>query len=225
MNQCQPRRICKWKCGDARVLHTWVTSLSRFLWCRSSCRRETSFNVAIHSSRSFRLYRKLLLISSPPNLQALPVTGPSICKQKVHPIIRPPLVSLRASSPGRENEIKLSFTSLEFGNLCIEKVDAKCWLAEITLVMTSLPFARVFQCLFTFALVSSSRWLAEIWQLSRRGATGKLEVELKFQRRSCKLSFIFPPRRPGPFWKLNENPVNVKRIKISTAIMLSICCQ
>ena len=52
---------------------------------------------------------------------------------------------------------------------------------------------RVFQCLFTFALVSASLWLAEIWQLSRRGATGELEVEL--QRPSCKFSFLFSPRR------------------------------
>ena len=29
-------------------------------------------------------------------------------------------------------------------NICIEKVDAKCWLAEMTLVMTSLPLAHVF---------------------------------------------------------------------------------
>ena len=27
------------------------------------------------------------------------------------------------------------------------------------------------------------------------GATGELEVELKFQRCSCKLSFLFPPSR------------------------------
>ena len=27
------------------------------------------------------------------------------------------------------------------------------------------------------------------------GATGELKVEFKFQRRSCKLSFVFPPRR------------------------------
>ena len=54
---------------------------------------------------------------------------------------------------------------------------------------------RVFQCLFTFALVSASRRLAEIWQLSRRGATGELKVEFKFQRPSCKLSFLFSPRR------------------------------
>ena len=53
--------------------------------------------------------------------------------------------------------------------------------------MTSLPLAHVFQCLFTFALVSASRWLAEIWQVSRRGAAGELEVEFKFQRPSCKL--------------------------------------
>ena len=45
-------------------------------------------------------------------------------------------------------------------------------------------------------LVSTSRWLAEIWKLSRRGATGQLEVEFKFQRRSCKLSFLFQENAP-----------------------------
>ena len=48
---------------------------------------------------------------------------------------------------------------------------------------------------FTLALVSASRWLAEIGQLSWRGATGALEVEFNFERRICKLSFLFPPRR------------------------------
>ena len=38
-------------------------------------------------------------------------------------------------------------------NICIEKVDAKWWLAEMTLVMTSSPLTRVLQCLLTFALV------------------------------------------------------------------------
>ena len=42
---------------------------------------------------------------------------------------------------------------------------------------------------FRFAMIGG------IWQLSRRGATGELEMEVEFQRRSCKLSFIFPPRR------------------------------
>ena len=89
----------------------------------------------------------------------------------------------------RKESLQLRLWNL---NICIEKVDAKCWLAEMALVMTLLPLPRVFQC---FALVSASRWLAEIWQLSRRGATGELEVEFKFQRRSCKLSFLFPFRR------------------------------
>ena len=78
-------------------------------------------------------------------------------------------------------------------NICIENVDVKCCLVELTLVMMSLPLAQVFQCLFTFALVSPWRWLAEIWQLSWQGTTGEVEVEFKFQRRSCKLSFLFSP--------------------------------
>ena len=48
-------------------------------------------------------------------------------------------------------------------------------------------------CLLAFLLISAWRWLAEIWQLSKWGATGELEVEFKFQRRGCKLSFLFPP--------------------------------
>ena len=79
-------------------------------------------------------------------------------------------------------------------NICIEKVDTKCWLAEMTLLMTSLPLACVFQCLFIFALISAWCWLTEIWQLSRWGTTGELEKEFKFQRRSCKLSFLLLPR-------------------------------
>ena len=108
--------------------------------------------------------------------------------------------SLRATSPGhliwwrgwkRKESLQLCLWNL---NICIKKVDAKCWLAKMTLVMTSLPLAHVFPCLFTFALISALRWLVEIWQLSRWAATGELKVEYKFQRYSCKLSFLFPPR-------------------------------
>ena len=65
----------------------------------------------------------------------------------------------------------------------------------MTFVLTSLPLALVLQCLFRFALDSASCCLPEISLLSRPGATGELEVEFKSQRRSCKLSFLFPPRR------------------------------
>ena len=82
--------------------------------------------------------------------------------------------SLRgALAGGREEEGELRLWNL---SIYIEKADAKCLLAEMTLVMTSLLLARVFQCLFTFVLVSASRWLEEIWQLSRRGAKRQLEV-------------------------------------------------
>ena len=114
-------------------------------------------------------------------------------------IFAPPLACEQALTgalaAGREKERRALQLRLWNLNICSEKVDAKCWLAEMTLVLTSLPLAHTFQCLFTFALVSASTWLAEIWQLSRRGATGELEVELKFQRRSWKLSILFPPRR------------------------------
>jgi len=42
---------------------------------------------------------------------------------------------------------------------------------------------------FRFALIG------ENLKLSRRLATGELEMEFKFQRRNCKLFFPFPPRR------------------------------
>ena len=50
-------------------------------------------------------------------------------------------------------EFKLRLWNL---NICIEKVDAKCLLAEMALVMTSLPLTRVFQYLFTFALIGGN---------------------------------------------------------------------
>ena len=47
---------------------------------------------------------------------------------------------------GREKEGEPTTTSLEFEYLCGDDV-----------IMTSLPLARGFQCLFTFVLVSASR--------------------------------------------------------------------
>ena len=53
---------------------------------------------------------------------------------------------------GREKKESLQLRLWNL-NICIEKLDAKCRLAEVILVMTSLPLVRVFQCLFTFPLV------------------------------------------------------------------------
>ena len=45
---------------------------------------------------------------------------------------------------------------------------------------------------FRFALIGGN--LAA----QSKGSRGKLEVEFNFQRRSCKLAFLFPPRRQDP---------------------------
>ena len=58
---------------------------------------------------------------------------------------------------------------------------------------------------FRFALIGG------FWQLSRRGATGELEVEFKFQGRSCKLSFPFSPRRHS---ELDGRDTALLRIKL-----------
>ena len=42
-------------------------------------------------------------------------------------------------------------------------------------------------------VINFGTWLVEIWQLSQRGAAGKLEMEFTFQEHSCKLSFLFLP--------------------------------
>ena len=56
----------------------------------------------------------------------------------------------------------------------------------MAIVMTSLPLARVFQCLFPFALVSASLRLTEIRQLSRREPQGNWSPgELTYRLQNC----------------------------------------
>ena len=88
--------------------------------------------------------------------------------------------SLRASSlgcftMGREKEGEPATMFLEFEYL--HRVDAKCWLAKMTLVI----FLMFLRSLCAFALVSTLCWLAEIWQLGHWVATGELEAQFKFQ--------------------------------------------
>ena len=53
------------------------------------------------------------------------------------------------------------------------------------------------RALFRFALIG-----VKLTAQSRRGATGKLEVDFKFQRCSCKLSFLSLPRRQSAWESL-----------------------
>ena len=67
----------------------------------------------------------------------------------------------RASSPGRSGsgtgmERELATTSLEFENLH-RKSQREMLIGGDNISKMSLPLVRVFQCLFTFALVFASR--------------------------------------------------------------------
>ena len=60
-----------------------------------------------------------------------------------------PYNNLWANSPGRGRKRKESLQLCLWNlNICIEKVDVKCWVVEMT-VTTSFPLACVFHCLFT----------------------------------------------------------------------------
>ena len=83
--------------------------------------------------------------------------------------------SLRASPPGRSGcgKGKGGKACNYVSGIWISASKSRCemLIGGDDISNDVITSARVFQCLFTFALVSSSRWLAEIWQLSRRGAT------------------------------------------------------
>ena len=99
-----------------------------------------------------------------------------------------------ALAAGREKEGDLATTSLEF-EYPHRKSRCKMLIGGYDISNDIITLGTFFQCLFTFALVLASRWLAEIWQLSRRGATGELEVEFKFASRP---SFSRPAAREPP---------------------------
>ena len=78
------------------------------------------------------------------------------------------LTNLQASSPGRSGGRKwkesLQIRLWNF-NTCTEKVDAKCWLVEKTLVMTSLPwhvFLKV--CLHSRPFPRRADWRRESFE-------------------------------------------------------------
>ena len=89
---------------------------------------------------------------------------------------------------GREKEGDLATTPLEFEYLHRK---SRCEILIGGDDISNYDAITLGACHVNVCL--HSRWLAEIWVLSRRGATGELEGEFKFQKRSFKLSFFFPP--------------------------------
>ena len=133
--------------------------------------------------------------------------------------------SLRASSPGRSGGGKGKGRSRRRACNYVSGI----WIPASKKSMRKcgddisndvITLARDFHCLFKLAIFSASRWLAEIWQLSRRGATRELEVEFKFRRRSCKRLLPFPappPERP------EELARSLKQIATTQIILPEYC--
>ena len=129
---------------------------------------------------------------------------------------------------GQEKEGQFSTTSLKFEYLHWK---SRCKMLMgwddisnevITLGTCFSMFVQICACLPALC------WLAEIWQLSRRWATGELEVEFKFWGRSSKLSFLFPPRHQsepesllagygGSCWDLNNMTHLINTLHINGA--------
>ena len=92
---------------------------------------------------------------------------------------------------GRKERLQLRLWNL---NICVEKVNAKCWLVEMTLLMF-LPLARASTCFSMFVYIRTHFPFAVIGGNLTAQSMEEMEVEFKFQRRSCQLSFLFPPNR------------------------------
>ena len=73
---------------------------------------------------------------------------------------------------GQEKEVELATISLKYLNICIENVNAKCWLAEMILAKMSLPLAHAFTCFsmcvhihagFRFVLIGGNLTAQLMW--------------------------------------------------------------
>ena len=101
-----------------------------------------------------------------------------------------------ALAAGREEEEALSTTYLEFEYLHGKsRCEVMIGEDDISNDVITLGTCRVNICLHSRSLPSRADWRKSDSPVDR-GATGELVVEFKFQRRSRRLSFLFPPRHP-----------------------------
>ena len=129
--------------------------------------------------------------------------SPTVCLVEIDSLLFRFNNSLRASSlwlwlwwrgGKRKGSLQLQLWNL---NICIKKVNAKCWLAEMTLIMTSLPLAHVFQCFF---LRSRSFLLHADWQKSDSSVEGEPQGNWRWNANSTDVvvsspSFSHPAAR------------------------------
>ena len=101
----------------------------------------------------------------------------------------------------RKESLQLRLWNL---NICIKKVDAKCWLAEMTLVIMSLPFAHAFTCFSKFVyIILCSFTLQADWRKSDRSVDGESQENWRWNSNSREKVASFPSfsrpagERPG----------------------------
>ena len=97
-----------------------------------------------------------------------------------------------ALAPGWVKEGELATTSLEYEYLH-RKSQCKMLIGRDDIRNYVITLGMCFSMIVYIRACCTSRCLAKIWQLSRWGATGEVEVEFKFQRHSCKFSFLSCP--------------------------------
>ena len=90
----------------------------------------------------------------------------------------------------RKDSMQLRLWNLK---ICIEKVDAKCCLAEMTLIMASLPLAYVF---FNVCLHSCSFPLRLDWRKSESSVDGEPQGNWKWNSNSRDVAASSPPPVP-----------------------------
>ena len=125
------------------------------------------------------------------------------------------LDSLRTSSPGRSvdgagrGRIALNYVSGIWISICIENVDAKCWLAEMTLAMTSLPLAGVFRYVFFFFYISARFCFALIggnWTAQSTGSYRGIGGGIQLRETYLQALLPFPAPPPKRPWELARRP-------------------
>ena len=117
----------------------------------------------------------------------------------------------------RKDSLQLCLWNL---NICIKKIDVKCWLAEMTLVMTSLPLACAFMCFSMFVyIILCSFTLQADWRKSDRSVNGESQENWRWNSNYREKVASFPSfSRPA-----GERPGELARMLVKVMMQVHEC--
>ena len=155
-----------------------------------STKNTLSYRTRVHRWRAVR-WRKKTKFCLPQSLRAQPPYGRT--QAQVAPCSRSKLSGALWWRSGKKKEsLQLRLWNL---NVCVEKVDTKCWLVEVTLVMMSLPW-HVF---FNVCLHLRSFPLCADWRKSNSSVDGEPHGNWRWNSSSrdvvASSPSFFPSRR------------------------------